>query len=116
MSDANKEATVNRPYSETEVTDFHAKCGGKRNVKEVIITDDEGVKYAYLVKRPTRSVVEASIVAAQNKEILKGNKLAMGCVLAGDMEIIEQDGVMYSELLARVKQIGKEVTSEIKNF
>ena len=107
---------INRPYSDVEIEEHAAKCGGKRNLKEVIITDDAGLKHAYLVKRPTKSVVQASAVASKSGDIIKGHKLAMGCVLAGDMEVIELDGVMFSELLARVQQIGKAVTSEIKNF
>lgn len=107
---------VIRPFDETQINEHAAKCGGKRNLKEVIITDDEGVKYCYLVKRPTRAVVQAATVAVQSKDIQKQHKLAMGCVLEGDMEIIEQDGVMFAELIARVQLIGKAVTSEIQNF
>jgi hypothetical protein len=107
---------IDRTYSETEVKDHCIKAGGNRNVKEIVITDDEGKKYAYLVKRPTRAVVEASMVATKNGEIVKMNKLAIGCVLAGNMDVIDQDGQMFAELAARISQIGNKITSEIKNF
>jgi hypothetical protein len=105
-----------KPYDEVQINEHAAKCGGTRNLKEVIITDEDGVQYYFLVKRPTRSVVQASAVAVQAKDIKTQHKLAIGCVLEGDMEIIEQDGVMFAELLARIQFIGKTVTSEIKNF
>jgi hypothetical protein len=111
-----KKEIIVKPYTPEVVAEHEAKVGGKRNLKEVIITDDEGVKYHYLVKRPSRNVVQASAEAMQKKDIKAQHKLALGCVLEGDMNIIEQDGVMFSELLARIQLIGSGVTSEIKNF
>lgn len=110
-----KEVIV-KPYTAEAVAEHEGKVGGKRNLKEVVITDDEGVKYYYLVKRPSRNVVQASAEAMQKKDLKGQHKLALGCVLEGDMEIIEQDGVMFSELLARIQLIGSGITSEIKNF
>jgi hypothetical protein len=110
------EVKIIKTYTDTQVLDHEAKVGGKRNLKEVIITDDEGTQYYYLVKRPTRSVVQASAEAMQKSDLKAQHKLTMGCVLEGDMEVIEQDGVMFSELLARVQMIGNSITSEIKNF
>lgn len=107
---------ISRPYSEEKISEHAAKVGGKRNLKEVIIKDEDGIQYAYLVKRPNRSVVQASAKAMQKGDLEAQHKLTMGCVLEGDMEIIDQDGVMFSELLARIQLIGKTVTSEIKNF
>lgn len=111
-----KKEIIVKPYTAEVVAEHEAKVGGKRNLKEVIITDDEGVKYYYLVKRPSRNVVQASAEAMQKKDIKAQHKLALGCVLEGDMDVIEQDGVMFSELLGRVQMIGSGVTSEIKNF
>lgn len=107
---------VIKPYTDVQVTEHEAKVGGKRNLKEIIIKDDEGVEYCYLVKRPTRAIVQASAEAMQKNDLKAQHKLTMGCVLEGDMEVIEQDGVMFSELLARIQLIGKSITSEIKNF
>lgn len=105
-----------KSYSDADVLEHEAKVGGKRNLKEVIIDDSEGTEYYYLVKRPTRAIVQASAEAMQKGDLKAQHKLTMGCVLAGDMEVIEQDGVMFSELLARIQLIGKGITSEIKNF
>ncbi len=107
---------VIKPYTDVQVAEHEAKVGGKRNLKEVIIKDDEGTEYCYLVKRPTRAIVQASAEAMQKNDLKGQHKLTMGCVLEGDMEVIEQDGVMFSELLARIQLIGKSITSEIKNF
>lgn len=107
---------VFKTYTDVQVNEHEAKVGGKRNLKEIIVKDDEGSEYYYLVKRPTRAIVQASAEAMQKNDLKAQHKLTMGCVLEGDMEIIEQDGVMFSELLARIQLIGKSVTSEIKNF
>lgn len=105
-----------KTYTDVQVNEHEAKVGGKRNLKEIIVKDDEGSEYYYLVKRPTRAIVQASAEAMHKNDLKAQHKLTMGCVLEGDMEIIEQDGVMFSELLARIQLIGKSVTSEIKNF
>ena len=110
------ESKIIKPYTDSDISEHEAKVGGKRNLKEVIIKDDEGTQYCYLVKRPTRAIVQASAEAMQKNDLKAQYKLTMGCVLAGDMEVIEQDGVMFSELLARIQLIGKGITSEIKNF
>lgn len=111
-----KTEKIVRPFTEADIVGFEAKVGGKRNLKEIVITDDTGQQYSYLVQRPTRVVVQASAEAMQKNDLKAQHKYALGCVLAGDMEVIEQDGVMFSELLARIQLIGKSVTSEIKNF
>lgn len=108
--------TINKPYTDTDVADHEAKLGGKRNIKEVIVTDEDGVKFYYLVMRPTRIVLQAQAEAMKKGELAKQHKLSLGCVLAGDMAIIEQDGAMFSALLQSIQNIGAGVKSEIKNF
>lgn len=107
---------INRPYTQDQILEHEGKVGGKRNLKEVVITDDEGAQHAYLIKRPTRSVVQASGEAVAKKDFKGANKIAMGCVLEGNQDLLESDGAIYATLLEAINKIGSKTTAEIKNF
>lgn len=112
-----KKPTVVKPYSD-EVIETHAgKCGGRRNLREISISVDDGdYEFHYLVKKPSRAVLEA--VASEEAKKDRANlstiqKLMIGCVLEGDKEALEHDGALYSQL---IKQIGELVTQSRGNL
>ena len=45
---------VVKPYTSEQVAEHEGKVGGKSNLREIVITDDEGVEFYYLVKRPSK--------------------------------------------------------------
>ena len=70
MADQEQKPEIVKLYNDTDINDFEAKVGGKRNLKEVIITDDAGVQFYFLVKRPTRQVIQASAEAMENVSVV----------------------------------------------
>lgn len=110
------EAKIVKPYNEEKVKEHEAKVGGKSNLREIVVTDDEGLEYHYLVKRPTRSVIQAITSANGKNDINGASKILMGCVLEGDMEAIENNGAMYLALVENITTLISGVKSEIKKL
>lgn len=104
-----------KPYTAEAVVAHEARVGGKRNLKEVVVTDDE-TDFYYLVKRPTRSVLQAVTGAKDKSDINGASKILMGCVLEGDMEAIEHNGAMYLSLVEAITTLIGGVRSEIKKL
>lgn len=108
---------VRRNYTEEQKLQHAAKFGGERNIREIIITDEEdGLQTAYLVRKPSRSVVQAITAAGQKQDANKATKLLIGCVLEGDMELIEHDGSVFVELAQRISELMQTTKSEIKKL
>jgi hypothetical protein len=105
-----------KPYTAEAVAEHEGKVGGKSNLREIIVTDDEGYDFYYLVKRPTRSVIQA-ITASNGKNDINGaSKILLGCVLEGDMNAIENNGAMYLALVENITTLISGVKSEIKKL
>jgi hypothetical protein len=105
-----------KPYNEDQINAHAAKVGGKRNLREISIKTDDDYEFLYLVKKPSRAVMQA-IADAEKKNNLDGiQKLMMGCVLEGDMETIENDGSVYVKLLEGVGELVSTAKKEVKKL
>lgn len=111
-----------RPYDDSAITAHAAKCGGERNVVEVAVYTDDLYKFMYLVKRPSKTVLQA---IAEEKEkgdkkndptaITKIQTLMIGCVLEGDREAYEHDGAIYSQLVKEIGKLTQQARGDLKN-
>ena len=111
--------TIIRPYSDEAVELHAAKCGGRRNLREIAISTDENELLMYLVKKPSRAVISAIAAEESKKEkrdINAVSKLLLGCVLEGDKEAYEHDGGIYGEILKAVGQLANTAKSAIKKI
>lgn len=111
--------TIIRPFSDTEIEAHAAKCGGRRNLREIPITTDDNEQFVYLVKKPSRSVMQALAEEenkGDNKNVTTIQKLMLGCVLEGDKEAYDYDGAIYSQLLKAVGSLVKTATSDVKKI
>lgn len=114
-----KELTIIKPYTEEQIEAHAAKCGGRRNLREIPVTTDSDEQFVYLVKKPSRAVLQA--IAEENekgdrKNITTIQKLMLGCVLEGDKEAFEHDGAIYSQLLKSISQLIKTAESDVKKL
>jgi hypothetical protein len=109
-------AEIQRNYTEEQILAHAAKCGGKRNLREIIITDDEGVQVAFLVKKPSRSVVQAITAENDKKNVNGATKIIIGCVLEGDRELLENDGSVFLELTGKISELLSQTKSEVKKL
>lgn len=106
------EFTVVKPYDDSVIAEHAAKCGGQRNVIEIIIETDDNYQFYYLVKRPTKTVMQAIAEISEKPEskklqtdVTQIQKLMLGCILEGDRDAYEHDGLIYTQLLKRIGQL-----------
>lgn len=111
---------VVRPYNEDQIDQHAGKCGGRRNLRQIpIVVDDGDYEFWYLVKKPSRAVLEAIAAEEAKKEKVNTStiqKLMMGCVLEGDKEAYEYDGAIYSELIKNIGNLIKQAKGELKKL
>lgn len=107
---------VVRPYTDADIEQYAGKVGGKRNLKEVVITTDDNYAFHYLVKKPSRAVLQAIAAADAKKDVDAIQKLMLGCVLEGDKDAFEFDGGIYTQLLKQVSGLVNRAKSELKNL
>lgn len=111
--------TVIRPFTEEQIEAHAAKCGGRRNLREIPITTDSNEQFVYLVKKPSRAVMQALAEEEQKgdkKNVTTVQKLMLGCVLEGDKDAYEYDGAIYSQLLKSIGSLVKTAQSDIKKI
>ncbi|SHH75126.1 hypothetical protein [Flavobacterium johnsoniae] len=110
---------VIRPFTDAEIDAHAAKCGGRRNLREISVLTDNNEEFVYLVKKPSRNVLQA-IAEESNKGDKKNitviQKFMLGCVLEGDKEAYEHDGSIYTDLLKQMSNLVKTKRSEIKKI
>ena len=93
-----------------------AKHGNK--LSELRITTSEEKEIVFVLKKPTRAVIEA---IADTKNDPKGkiskssNIMLQNCVVAGPMEELE-DGEVYATVLEAVGKLFTKASSEIKKL
>jgi len=109
---------VVRPYDEAVIVAHAAKAGGRRLLKEVEVITDDDYKFCYLVKRPTKDFLTAvrEKKAGTEPDVSGIEKLMMGLVLEGDMQELDRDASIYSELLTKVGSLVKSASSDIKKI
>ena len=115
-----KPKEVIKPYTEEQINAHAAKCGGRRNLREIPVLADEGeYEFWYLVKKPSRSVLRA--IAAEEKKKEKADtdaiqNLMLACVLEGDKEAYEYDGAIYTQLLKKTGELITQAKGELKKL
>lgn len=104
-----------KPYSEVEINAHAAKVGGKQNLREIEISVDE-VQYTFLAKIPSRAVIQAISQANHKNDINAAAKLLIGCVLEGDMEVVENNGAVYMALVEQMTSLIGSAKANIKKL
>lgn len=105
-----------KPFTDEAITAHEAKVGGKRNLRLIEIPDDDNNVFVYLVKRPTRRVIEAMTAAGAKSNTDGVAKILLGCILEGDLEAIENDGSMYLAMIENITTLVSGAKGEIKKL
>jgi hypothetical protein len=105
-----------KPFTDETIAVHEAKVGGKRNLRLIELPDDDNNVYVYLVKRPTRSVIQAMTKAGSSNNTEAVAKVLLGCVLEGDVELLESDGSMYLSMIEMITSMVGGVKGEIKKI
>src|SRR5690606_24370164 len=93
-----------------DIEALKAKHG--KGLSLVTIEMDKDEKYEFVIKRPSKNLIDAvaDLNDQKSKEGTSRKVLEMmekNCVIAGDMEAL-QDGVVWSRLMDRVKEVFKQ--------
>jgi|SRR5690625_88807 len=116
MSKEQNTLEVVRPFGDAEIEAHAAKVGGKRNLREVIVETDDGYAFHYLVKKPSRAVIQAIVQHEGKKDVNAQQKVMLGCVLEGDKEAYENDGGVYGSLIGKIGELTQTAKADIKKI
>lgn len=111
--------TVIRPFTDEQIEAHAAKCGGRRNLREIPVTTDSDEQFVYLVKKPSRALMQALAeegAKGDKKNITTIQKLMLGCVLEGDKDAYEHDGAIYTKLLKGIGGLVNTAKEEVKKI
>ncbi|MFD2566078.1 hypothetical protein [Pseudotenacibaculum haliotis] len=67
---------------------------GKHRIKDITFEVD-GISYGFVLRKPSRSVMEAVAKEGEKNIAAANNIFLKNCVLGGDMEAIDLDGDVY---------------------
>lgn len=108
------EIKVIKPYSD-EAKEIHAgKVGGIQNLREVTINVDDDFEYHYLIRKPSRTILQAIAEYEKKGDTNKIESLLINCILEGDKEAFEHDGAIYLALLTEIGKLIVGVKTDIK--
>ena len=117
----NVKYTEVKGWDDNVKTEHAAKCGGDRNLIEIAIITDDNYRFSYLVKRPTKTIIQAIAEIENKPEKLKQAKditsiqnLMLGCVLEGDKDAIENDAAIYTRLMEAVSELVDKAKRDLK--
>lgn len=107
-------------YSDAEKQEFISKLG-ERNIVEVSVYTEDKYKFMYLVRRPSKSVIQA-IAELENKpesqkqakDITSIQNLMEGCVLAGDKQAYENDASIFTVLMKEIGGLLHQSKADLK--
>lgn len=111
-----KDYNLIKPYGEDEINKHAGKCGGRRLLKQIPVTTDDGFCFVYLVKKPTRHIIKAIASKKKGKEPDEDaiETLMRGLVLEGDMNALDNDGAIYSALMPALSKLVNGAKVSIK--
>lgn len=93
-----------------QIQDLKAKHG---EIAEVEIKGDAGQCARFIIKTPTRTVLDLVGQHGVKNDVFASNKVIISnCVLGGDMDMMEADGGVYAALLTEINRLIK--TKEVK--
>jgi hypothetical protein len=102
------------PVTPEHVLELKAKHGDKR-LRKLTVTTSEGDSVTFVVKKPTKTVIEA--VGSKKDDPAGANKILIAnCVLAGDADSFENDGEVYGEVMKSIAQLMKASQSKLEKL
>jgi hypothetical protein len=102
-------------FSESVVEDFKVKYPHGLRIIEIYPEEDSVEPLKYLVKKPSKALVYLlSSKEYENDIQASSDAMIANCVLAGDLDILEQDASIFTELTSRIGDLMKGARSELK--
>ena len=102
-------------FSESVVEDFKLKHPHGLRIIEIYPEEDSAEPLKYLVKKPSKALVYLlSSKEYENDIQASSDAMIANCVLAGNLDILEQDASIFTELTSRIGDLMKGARSELK--
>lgn len=116
----NQEFKEIKVYSDENMQEFISKFG-ERNIVEISVYTEDKYKFMYLVKRPSKAVIQA-VAELENKpenqklakDITSIQNLMEGCVLAGDKQAYESDASIFTVLMKEIGALMHQSKTDLK--
>jgi hypothetical protein len=106
-------------YSEVTpdlIQEWKAKYGAS-NIFEAAVESTDGENHNYIIRTPSRTVMDATAELGSKKDYKGANKvLISNCVLAGDDQALENDGGIYGALLEELAKLQRKKTVAVKKL
>ena len=87
---------------------------GEKNLRLATATDSDGEEFQFVLKKPSRAIVQA-LNACQGNEEKAEKILIKNCIVEGDMEALD-DAEVYIGILEQCGKLFKKANVELKKF
>lgn len=102
-------------FSEEQIEAAKAKYGAAC-LKIIEITPDEDSEpVSFLIKKPSKQLVYLLSSKEYEDNVQKSSEAMINnCVLAGDMELLNNDAAVYTEMVSKIGGLTKGARSSLK--
>jgi hypothetical protein len=95
--------------------DWKARHGDR--LQELSIETDGGIVARFVVKPPSRTVVDLVGQHGQSKRLVEANKvLTANCILGGDLDLLENDGAVYAAVIEHLGSMLRKKAVTVKKL
>ncbi len=102
-------------FSESVLEDLKLKYPYGLKIVEIYPEEDSAEPLKYLVKKPSKALVYLLSSKEYEGDVqASSDAMIANCVLAGDMDVLEQDASIFTELTSRIGDLMKGARSELK--
>ena len=100
-----------------QILDWKARYGSNTLREVTIKLEDEDGEYQFVIRKHSRSVMDAMAKAGAKDKVEDANKiLVANCVLGGDMAAFENDGAVYLAVLEQVTLLMGKSEAAVKKL
>lgn len=93
------------------IQNWKARCGAD-NLREITIDN-----FKFILRTPSRTVIDLVAQHGNDKKVIEANKvLISNCVLGGDIDEMENDGSIYTELLSEIRNLLTKRKATVKKL
>ena len=103
-------------FSPEAIEQAKAKYGSKcLKIVEVFPEEDSQEPVEFLIKKPSKNLIYLLSSKEYEDQVQKSSEaMISNCVIAGDMELLNADASIYTELVSRIGEMTKAARSTLK--
>ena len=90
-----------------------AACFGASRIHDIEV-QTQGNTYGFVIRKPTRKVMEAVAQEGENNLAAANKIFISNCILAGDMQALEDAGEVYLAVLEHIGSLIQQKRVKVK--